>query len=1000
MDGREVEIVDLTGDENLPPRQEPFGPRYPIPIERSLGKRPADPSTLEPSSKVPRAGYQNEYPPPGPSISHGTVRQKMMTAPFEAGKRLHERATTDRSLREAMDALVAGTATAWQQAFFERTYNEMMTPQPTPMPSLPPPRHLSSMRDKSMDRLLSVDGLVKCVLQQADGPAPNTPYGPQSQCVVDRLCFDLPRQLFETLRNREYGFPGLDREVEEYDLAIESARRAVNASWPGREPVPYTSAVETALAERYQQSKQTLKVPWAGLSHIETDSLDQAILPKSLKWIVRRSVVRSGYWEEMNNGEFIRQIEMRYRPDLPGNAILHATAQGLDLENPSVEQLLRRAFYLWMVKAWDGGILDVSQTPLSKYPSPWPWEQPRTPETCGLAAPSWRPWPQERACPVARLDAKDTPYSRMHPTGIAIYALSLSKQDNLCLECVLCILAKRVKDEWTLRGHFKQIRQEETSTEDRRGYDSAVSAAVNYLRQFKGQDLPDFEKLARNEDTQDDNLRNNGWVPWYTGKGRVEEESWPKQPIELGESSSSAISSQNLSERSSEARCENEEDVTGLQSLAQQRPSNTEDVPEEQTDKPPADIDTLSNEDLQILATRIKITRSMSSFTSSDPIVQELVVRANAEAGFAQTLDQVAQGKDNTSTKRTPLEAFRQVIEAIKRDLERPLAMRGLPEPLSSEQWPLKVSPQYKAHMEWFKKYGERIPVEKKPSKYLAHPDSFIQMHWKDHHDVAYPLTLLPKATWTALHNNKPHGAVCARCRRPRHLSPHDRKLFLTAERLSWPRLTFGYKARTGIEEALWPVNFELGVEEPVQFSMHHDIFSARKSVKNKSYPYSDPSEADMVMRVVEHAEILTEASWELWSSIDQETTTRSQSSTNSFTASSTDRPPLREISDNARPQPGPLTPPSSATKGSKAPEPSASISSPPSMSLVDMYSSLDQIERSSPMASRFLEAYAEKLHREVCKECWVEANVLGDGEDEEEEEEGGEDEEGGLHVW
>ncbi|RMY34998.1 hypothetical protein D0865_14029 [Hortaea werneckii] len=211
--------------------------------------------------------------------------------------------------------------------------------------------------------------------------------------------------------------------------------------------------------------------------------------------------------------------------------------------------------------------------------------------------------------------------------------------------------------------------------------------------------------------------------------------------------------------------------------------------------------------------------------------------------------------------------------------------------------------------MEWIKKRGERIPVEKKPSKYLAHPDSFIQMHWKDHHDVAYPLTLLPKATWTALHNNKPHGAVCARCRQPR-------QLFLTAERLSWPRLTFGYKARTGIEEALWPMKFELGVEEPVQFSMHHDIFSAKMSVKNKSFPYSDASEADMVMRVVEDAEILTEVSWELWRSIDKETMTPVEVSMNP--ASRTDRPPLRGISDNARPQ-APPTPPSSATKPGRA---------------------------------------------------------------------------------
>ncbi|KAI7085938.1 hypothetical protein KC356_g5455 [Hortaea werneckii] len=909
MDGREVEIVDLTGDENLPPRQEPSRLHYPVATEPSLGKRPAEPSTLEPLPKIRRPDYQSEHPPPEPSMSHGTVRQKMMTAPFEAGKRLHERARNDRSLREAMDALVAGTATAWQQALFERTYNEMMMMQPTPTPSLPPPQHLSSMRDKSMDRLLSVDGLVKCVLQQADGPAPNIPYGPQARCVVDRLCFDLPRELFEKFRDREYGFPGLDCEVDEYDFQIEYARRAVNAFWPDREPIPYTSAVETALAERYQQSKQTLKEPWTGLSHIETDSLDQAILPKSLKWIVRRSMVRSKYWEDLNNAEFIRQIELRYRSEPEHNAILHATAQGFNLEHPSFDRLLDSALFHWTVIPEDDGIMRISETPASENVSGRPWVQPMRAET-------------------------QSPEMK----------------------------------------HALEI-----------GEDTAVSATVNFLRESKGQDIPDFEKAARNEDTQDDSPQNNSWVPWYTGGARIQEESWSKQPIELGESSPSATSSQNLSERSSESPSGNEDDIVELQRPAQQSPSETEDVRREQADKSPADIDELSNEDLQILATRIKITRDMSSFTSSDPIVRELVVQARAEAGFAKTLDQVAQGNDNTSTKRTPLETFRQAIKAIKQDIERPPTMRGLPEPLSPEQWPLNVSPQYTTYMKRSTEHGHRMPIEKRPTKYLAHPDSFIQMHWKDYHDVAYPLTLLPQATWNALHNvndNKPHSAVCARCRRPRQLSPHDRKLFLTAERLSWPRLTFGYKARTGIEEALWPVNFELGVEEPVQFSMHHDIFSAKKMVKNRFYPYSDSCEAEMVMRVIEHAEILTDASWELWRSIDQETMTPTPGQPGTTGASSSH-------------------PPSSATKNSKAPEPASESSS---MSLVEMYSSLDKIERSSPMASRFLEAYAEKLHAEVCKECWVEGNVLGDvsenveGEDEGEEE--GEDEEGSLRVW
>ncbi|KAI7265122.1 hypothetical protein KC345_g8567 [Hortaea werneckii] len=917
MDEREVEIVDLTGDENPPPRQDRFGPQYPVATERSLGKRPAEPSSWEPLPKVRRAGYQNEQPPPGPSMSHGTVRQKMMTAPLEAGKRLHERARNDRSLREAMDALVAGTATAWRQALFERIYNEMMT-QPTPMlPSLPPPHHLSSMRDKSTDRLLSVDGLVKCVLQQADGPAPNTPYGPQAQCVIDRLCFDLPRELFGKLRNREYGFPGLDWEFEEYDLAVESARRAVNSSWPGRELIPYTSAVETALAERYQQSKQTLKGPWTGLSHIETDSLDQAILPKSLKWIVRRSLARSKYCEDLNNAEFVRQLELRYRSEPEHNAILHATAQGPNLEHPSFYRLLDSALFHWTVIPEDDGIMRISETPLSESPRTWSWMQPMRPETPESATPPPEPWLQENGCPVAR-----------------------------------------------------------------------VHATMNFLREFKGQDIPDFEKAARYEDIQDDGLQNNSWVPWYSGSGRVEEESWSKQPIELGESSSSATNNQDLSERSSESRTGSEEDVVELQRPAQQSPSDTEDVREEQVDKSPANIDELGNEDLQILATRIKITRSLPSFTSSDPIIRELVVHANAEAGFAQTLDQVAQGNDNTPTKRTPLEVFRQAIEAIKQDIERPPAMRGLPEPLSREQWPLQVSPQYKIYKEWSKKHGQRIPVEKRVGKYLAHPDSFIQMHWKDHHDVAYPLTLLPKATWTALHNNNPHGA-----------------LFLTAERLSWPRQTFGYKARTGIEEALWPVNFELGVEEPVQFSMHHDIFSAKKSVKNKNLPYADSSEAEMVMRVVQHAEILTDASWELWRDLDQHTTPMlSQSSTNPSTTPSSARPPLSEISDNARLQQTPLTPPSSATEPAKDPEFPSGSSSSSSMSLVEMYSSLDKIERSSPMASRFLEAYAEKLHAEVCRECWVETDVGGDDDGSEgvESEDEGEDEgeKAGLDVW
>lgn len=52
--------------------------------------------------------------------------------------------------------------------------------------------------------------------------------------------------------------------------------------------------------------------PWVGLYNVEIDSLDQAVLPNSEKLIVRRSVIRSDYWKEMNNAKFNGQLEKSY----------------------------------------------------------------------------------------------------------------------------------------------------------------------------------------------------------------------------------------------------------------------------------------------------------------------------------------------------------------------------------------------------------------------------------------------------------------------------------------------------------------------------------------------------------------------------------------------------------------------------------------------------------------------------------------------------------------
>jgi len=43
---------------------------------------------------------------------------------------------------------------------------------------------------------------------------------------------------------------------------------------------------------------------------------------------------------------------------------------------------------------------------------------------------------------------------------------------------------------------------------------------------------------------------------------------------------------------------------------------------------------------------------------------------------------------------------------------------------------------------------------------------------------------------------------------------------------------------------------------------------------------------------------------------------------------------------------------------------------------LQDFYMLLDQIERTSFVGARFLEAYAERLGTDLCPDCWVKHNV------------------------
>lgn len=43
---------------------------------------------------------------------------------------------------------------------------------------------------------------------------------------------------------------------------------------------------------------------------------------------------------------------------------------------------------------------------------------------------------------------------------------------------------------------------------------------------------------------------------------------------------------------------------------------------------------------------------------------------------------------------------------------------------------------------------------------------------------------------------------------------------------------------------------------------------------------------------------------------------------------------------------------------------------------LQGFYKLLDKIERTSYVCAKFLEAYAEKLRDDLCKDCWFKRNV------------------------
>ncbi|KZM24332.1 hypothetical protein ST47_g4533 [Ascochyta rabiei] len=304
--------------------------------------------------------------------------------------------------------------------------------------------------------------------------------------------------------------------------------------------------------------------------------------------------------------------------------------------------------------------------------------------------------------------------------------------------------------------------------------------------------------------------------------------------------------------------------------------------------------------------------------------------------------------------------------------------------------------------------------------RHASHPASRL---CQDFHWVPYPLGLLPYDSWFRLHHRPEHAEgkslLCPVCLKERKVTPHARKVFLVAERLSWHDKSTSIHDKSLNEELNWAVNYELGILDPF-IEDPEQVPGGKNSRTNSFYPYQNDYEMKMAFKYIFMTENITETTWALWigTQLDMqkmlggevekavpnalklredglEKRSTGRKTAEPETIDLTDSPPLK-----SQPAFGIPTPPYTLKKVG---EPSkskltafreqaegATVAKPLSFpsyfdhrrrivsykTLQDFYGLLDKIERTSYVGAVFLEAYAEKLRGDMCKACWLKRNI------------------------
>ncbi|KAH5332012.1 hypothetical protein HBI23_072550 [Parastagonospora nodorum] len=278
----------------------------------------------------------------------------------------------------------------------------------------------------------------------------------------------------------------------------------------------------------------------------------------------------------------------------------------------------------------------------------------------------------------------------------------------------------------------------------------------------------------------------------------------------------------------------------------------------------------------------------------------------------------------------------------------------------------------------------------------------------------------------------------CPVCKQSRKATAHMRKLFLVAERLSWDDKLVAMPDKDRNEELNWAVNYELGILDPFVEDAEN-IPGGKNSRYNRFYPYRNEYEMKLAFKLIFMSEELSATSWALWISAQMHLQTMLEGGEQMDASPSAVLPPPTRMKDErlptvtpaqqrtrepietidltGSPEPVPKpttgrsyglsTPPSSLSKsphsiavaggshrkdgvyktvaasianfeeaGGPSAEPSPLRQIESYKTLQDFYSLLDKIERTSYVGALFLEAYAEKLRDDMCKDCWFKHNV------------------------